>query len=238
MVSRRRDGLAWHVMGPWDARKVAEEPPPANLGDGGEMKHETSKALYAYWLGCHRGTGVRATAVRAADLAAILPSLFLIDIEKTDNARFRFRFCGASISTRYGRDLSEEDFLMLWNPTDTTTLKRDLSASAFRSTGMVTGVMGETLGGGVVSLEMLLLPLTGETGTAGAIGSMVRIGGHDETNRVRARVVAQAIRSIRFLPDTRPDFLRASLATAPVASAASFKMPRRYGHLTVVEGGK
>ena len=47
---------------------------------------------------------------------------------------------------------------------------------------------------------MLLLPLAGETAPAGAIGSMVRIGGHEESNRIRARIVAQSLRSIRFLP--------------------------------------
>jgi hypothetical protein len=238
MVSIRCVGLAWQVMSPWDARKVAEEPPPADLGHGGEMKHETSKALYDYWLSCHHGAGVRATMVRAADLAAILPSLFLIDIDRSESGRFRFRFCGAAIATRYGRDLSDEDFLALWGPLDATMLSGDLRAAAFRSTGMVAGVMAETLGGGFVSLEMLLLPLAGETGTAGAIGSLERIGGNDDANRVRARVVGQSLRSIRFLPDTRGELVRLRLSAPPVAVAASLEMPRRYGHLTVLSGGK
>ncbi len=206
--------------------------------DGGEMKHETSKALYAYWLRCHRGTGVRAASLRAGDLASILPSLFLIDIENSDVASFRFRFCGASVATRYGRDLTDESFIALWDATDAATLRRDLRAGAFLTTGMVTGVMAETLGGGFVAHEMLLLPLSGETGMAGAIGSMVRVGGHEETNRVRGRIVGQALRSIRFLPDIRPALLKTRFAAAPLAVAASFQNPRRYGHLTVVPGGK
>ncbi len=202
------------------------------------MKHETSKALYAYWLGCHRGTGVRATSMRAGELASILPSLFLIDIENSERASFRFRFCGASVATHYGRDLTDESFLALWNATDAETLKRDLRASAFRSTGMVSGVMAETVGGGFVALEMLLLPLSGENGTAGAIGSLLRVGGHEDMNRVRSRFVAQTLRSIRFLPDIRPALLDTRLAVTPAAVAASFKNSRRYGHLTVVPGGK
>jgi hypothetical protein len=203
------------------------------------MKHETSTALYAYWLGCHREGGVRATAVQADELVSILPSLFLIDIENNDSPRFRFRFCGASIAARYGRDLSDESFLRLWNATDATSLKRDLRPAAFRSTGIVAGVMAETVGGGFVSYEMLLLPLAGQDGTAGAIGSMVRIGGHEETNRVRARVLSQSLRSLRFLPDIRPNLVRARLAAVPVDLAATtFGAPRRYGHLTVVPGGK
>ncbi len=202
------------------------------------MKHETTTALYDYWLSCHRGSTVRATTMRAGDLAPVLPSLFLIDIDARHDAPFPFRFCGASIATRYGRDLGDESFLELWNSTDATTLRRDLAARAFQSTGMVTGVMAETVGGGFVSYEMLFLPLAGECGTAGAIGSMVRVGGHDELNRIKARIVAQSVRSIRFLPDARGLIAPPRQPVAPVAIVASLGMPRRYGHLTVVSGGK
>jgi hypothetical protein len=202
------------------------------------MKHETTTALYEYWLSCHRGSTVRAATMRAGDLAPILPSLFLIDIDSRRDAPFPFRFCGASIATRYGRDLSDESFLELWNATDATTLRRDLGAHAFRSTGMVTGVMAETVGGGFVSYEMLFLPLAGESATVGAIGSMVRVGGHDESNRIKARIVEQTLRSIRFLPDARRLIAPPRPASALVANAASLGMPRRYGHLTVVSGGK
>jgi hypothetical protein len=187
---------------------------------------------------------VRATAIQADALVAILPALFLIDLEADRNSGFRFRFCGAAIATRYGRDLTDDRFLSLWGPVDAATLRRDLGASAFRSTGMVAGVLAETLGGGVVSLEMTLLPLAGANGAAGAIGSMARIGGHDESNRVRARVVSQSLRSIRFLPDTA--FLgkmprRASDRMPPevrLPSPHTVATPRRYGHLTVLSGGK
>jgi hypothetical protein len=108
---------------------------------------------------------------------------------------------------------------------------------------MVAGVLAETVGGGVVALEMTLLPLAGARGAAGAIGSMARIGGHDETNRVRGRVVGQSLRSIRFLPDTAlPGRPRRVMAVPPaglrLASAAAIPTPRRYGHLTVLSGGK
>ena len=59
------------------------------------------------------------------------PSVFLIDLDASEGAGFRFRFCGASIATRYGRDLTDESFLALWSPTDAGALKRDLCAVAF-----------------------------------------------------------------------------------------------------------
>ena len=88
---------------------------------------------------------------------------------------------------------------------------------------MVAGVLGETLGGGVISYEMLLLPLSGEDGAAGAIGSMVRIGGHDETNRIRARIVAQSLRSIRFLPVTGSNNASGLFARGPLPSRCGIR---------------
>ena len=202
------------------------------------MKHEISTALYRYWLSRHRATPVRASGIQPAELAPLLPSLFLVELDARDGPQFRVRFCGAAIATRYGRDLTDESFLALWDNPDSLMLGRDLRAPAFRSSGMIAGVLGETLGGGVISYEMLLLPLSGEDGAAGAIGSMVRTGGHDEANRLRARIVAQSLRSIRFLPVTGSNNLPGYSREAPSLPAAEFGMRRRYGHLTVVSGGK
>jgi hypothetical protein len=202
------------------------------------MKHEVSTALYDYWLLRHRDAPVRASGIRPDDLASLLPSLFLIELDPSDRPQFGFRFCGAAIASRYGRDLTDDSFLDLWDGPDRSMLQRDLRALAFRSTGMVTGVMAETMGGGIISYEMLLLPLAGENGAAGAIGSMVRIGGHEESNRLRARIIAQSLRSIRFLPVAGSESPRGFSRTAPALSAAELGMRRRYGHLTVVTGGK
>src|SRR5690606_26885106 len=170
------------------------------------MKHETSIALYTYWQGCRGRSGVPATEVRAAELAPILPSLFLVDLDM--RAGLRFRFCGVAVAGRYARDLTDETFLPLWNAADSEALTRDIRASAMRNSGLVAGVMAETVGGAFTAFEVLLLPLAGEMGTAGAIGSMVRVGGHEELNRIRARIVSQSLRSVRFLPSQGPAFQR------------------------------
>jgi hypothetical protein len=202
------------------------------------MKHEISTALYDYWLSRHHEEAVRASGIRPGELSALLPALFLIELDSAERPVFRFRYCGATIARRYGRDLADEDFLALWNPSDRATLQRDLRAIAFRSTGMVTGVLAETMAGGIISYEMLLLPLAGDNRPAGAIGSMVRIGGHEESNRIRARIVAQSIRSIRFLPVVGLELPKAHLKRAPTFAVGDLQARRRYGHLTVVVGGK
>jgi hypothetical protein len=142
-----------------------------------------------------------------------------------------------NLSRRYGRDLSGEHFLNLWNVDDRKTMERHLSVVSMRSAGLVAGVMGETIGAGFTSFELLLLPLAGPSGTAGAIGSMERIGGHEEMNRIRARLVSQTLRSLRFLPaSNRPSSPFSLLGVVP--SAAAPRRPRLHPHLSLVVGGK
>ena len=198
------------------------------------MKHETSLALYAYWQSCHRETGVPPLGIRATELAPILPSLFLVELDLA--AGLRFRFCGATMATRYGRDLTDSSFLELWNAEDRETLLQSVRLMASRTTGLVAGVMGESMAGGFTSFEMLLLPLAGESRPAGAIGSMVRIGGHEEVNRIRAKLSSQRLRSVRFLPAEKKRPRDRHLAEMQPAMVSQVR--RRYGHLTVVTGGK
>jgi hypothetical protein len=168
------------------------------------MKHETSMALHAYWQSCRGQAGVPAGAIRADELKPLLPSIFLLDGEASTG--FQFQYCGAAITTRYGRDLSGEGFLALWAPEDRDLLSAELRGTGTRGPGMVMGMLGETAGGGFTCFEMLLLPLGSASGATGAIGSMARIGGHDETNRIRARLVGQALRSLRFCPRRAPQW--------------------------------
>jgi hypothetical protein len=238
MVSNRLSAPPWHLIHSWSGAGRRRKQQGVPIGWRGTMKHEISTALYDYWLSRHRDAAVRASGIRPAELASLLPSLFLIELDPSERPVLRFRYCGVAIARRYGRDLTDEDFLGLWSPSDRVSLHRDLRAVAFRSTGMVTGVLAETMAGGFVSYEMLLLPLAGENTAAGAIGSMVRIGGHDEANRIRARIVSQSLRSIRFLPPAGAAIAQGPLTGVAVLSAASAQARRRYGHLTVLTGGK
>jgi hypothetical protein len=232
MVSDASAGLPWHLIAarPGDARRSADW-----RFDRGEMKHETSIALHEYWRSCRGRTGVPANEIRAVELAPLLPSLFLVDLDFA--AGFPFRFCGAAIATRYGRDLTDECFLSLWSADDAESLDRHARAMAPRCTGLVAGMVAETVGAAFTAFELLILPLTGETGSAGAIGSMARIGGHEEMNRIRARIVSQSLRSVRFLPAARQTFPRSAGAPAAISPLAP-QTQRRYRHLTVVTGGR
>lgn len=199
------------------------------------MKHQTSIALHEYWRSCTAKTGVPAGQINAVELAPLLPSLFLIDLDR--GSGLRFRYCGANLTRRYGRDLVGEGFLDLWNVDDRKLMERHLRVLSMRSAGLVAGMMAETIGAAFTSFELILLPLSGEAGTAGAIGAMERIGGHEESNRIRARLVSQSLRSVRFLPaPTAPGSPFSLLGFMPPASAPPSS--RRSRHLSLVVGGK
>lgn len=210
------------------------------------MKHPSSLKLHGYWLSCRGAMGVSASAIRAAELAPIVPALFLFDLNGAGASRFRF--CGEAIARRFGRDLTDEDFLGLWTGEDRALLAGHLRTIAAHSIGLVAGVVGETLGGGATAFEMLILPLEGQTAAAGAIGSMVRVGGHEETNRLRARLTAQSLRSVRFLAATARTASADLVPSEPTngtgllaemrAAAAPGDIRKRYRHLSVVPGGR
>lgn len=200
------------------------------------MKHQTSAALHAYWQRRRGKAGVLVNQIRAAELAPLLTSLFLVDLDLA--AGLRFRYCGAAVATRYGRDLTDEAFLALWDAQDRTSVERCVTVITARGGGLVAGVMGETAGGGFTSFEMLLLPLAGHKGAAGAIGSMVRVGGHEEMNRIRARLVAQSLRSVRFLPPAKRGEESSRSASHMLPEVVRSDARRRYGHLTVLPGGR
>ncbi len=202
------------------------------------MKHATSRNLYAYW---NRRRDGRAAPdrhdIEPYDLGAELVDTFLIRID--DDGTARFRFCGSSIAMHYGRDLGDEDFLKNWNPEDRATLKSHIEMMTANAAGFVAGMVAETASGGFTTFELILLPLMNEGRCDRAIGCLGRVGGHAVTNRIKARIVSQSLRSVRLL----------NTHEAPGISAAARKLPPpplpdqtsvrgKFGHLVLVQGGK
>ena len=83
------------------------------------MKHETSKALYDYWLSCHRGAGVRATGdpARPSWRRSCPPSS-----SSTSTSRRAAASASASAARRSPPATvaisHDESFLALWSPAD------------------------------------------------------------------------------------------------------------------------
>ncbi len=202
------------------------------------MKHIVSRQLYAYW-NRRRGSQLAPdrSSIEPYDLGPMLVDTFLLDLKGKDGTKFRF--CGSSIAMRYGRDLAEEDFLALWNENDRQSLAHHLTLMSKEAVAMTAGVVAETAGGGFITFELVLLPLSSSRGFDRAIGSLVRTGGHSDTNPVGARIVSQSLRSMRFLTPHAEPFMNAPDRSIPPPPSPSMSAVRRkYGHLVVMDGGK
>jgi hypothetical protein len=197
---------------------------------GAGLKHPTSVALREHWEASCRGPDLPHN--RSFQLHALGPAItdaFTIEAPIRDGT---YGFCGGALALRYGRDLVGESFLARWSAEDRIVLDRHLHAMASGGAGIVLGLTAETAAGGFTSFEVLLLPVAHEGGI-GAVGSMARVGGHDDANRIRARIVAQFLRSVRVLEPPRPNRLPKPLGGYPLPPRK-----RNPGHLTLVAGRK
>lgn len=197
------------------------------------MKHPTSVALGAHWDGSREGSDCPDYAsLSLQSLGAAITDVFTLD---APIRRGLYGFCGAALAFRYGRELSGESFLARWSPEDRAVLDRHLRAMASGGGGIVLGMTAETAAGGFTAFEVLLLPVV-HAGGIGAVGSMARVGGHEDSNRIRARIVAQFLRSVRVLPP-RTARKRMSEPATKIGHPARLT-PRTFGHLTLIAGGK
>ena len=200
------------------------------------MKHTTSRELFEYWNRRRAGNPVPLRAdIEPFDLGRKLVDTFLIQIDGTGSSKYRF--CGSNIANRYGHDLTGEDFLLAWSVEDRQQVANGLRQMLQSGHGFIAGLAAETAGGGLINYEMTVLPLRGENEIDQAIGSLVRVGGHDETNRVRDRIIAQVLRTVRILEERDKAFLQSRDITQnlpPLPQSSRFR--KQYGHLAVVAG--
>jgi hypothetical protein len=202
------------------------------------MKHKISRELFEYWNRRRKDKKVPDRSdIEPYDFGRKLVETFLLEIDRTGEAHFRF--CGSSLANRYGRDMTGESFLLAWPMEDRTQMQNHFVMMMQTGHGFVAGMAAETAGGGVINYEITVLPLRGEREINQAIGSLVRIGGHDETNRVRDRIVGQTLRSVRVLEDQDRAFLEPRDIThrlPPVPRPSHIR--KHYGHLAVISGEK
>lgn len=199
------------------------------------MKHPASQALFAAWDLWRDGGAIPDPAsVSPVDLGPLLSDLVLIDLRAPE---FRIRYSGTAVATRYGHDLQGESFMSIWNAEDAETVARLIGGMKTRRTGLVAGFLGETSGGGCTAFEMVLLPLGSDNTCISAVGVIVRTGGHDDHNRLRARLLSQSLVSARIMAKGARSS-RPPLPVPPEMLRKGGGIRGRYGHLTLVEGGR
>jgi hypothetical protein len=122
------------------------------------MKHESTKALFAYW---NERRGARPAPERGdIDPVAIRHALgdtFMLAADFV--GQLRFRLAGTRICALFARELKGESFTALWSEPGRKLVEDVLTVVTDESTGAVAGLTGRTEDGSEVDLEMLLLPL-------------------------------------------------------------------------------
>lgn len=193
------------------------------------MKNAATRDLYGYWdqLRGQRPAPERADIDPAA-IRRVLGDTFIVEIDKA--YAFPFRLAGTRMCALLGQELRGASLLDRWTDCEAV---RDLVLSVTNDlNACVVGVAGHTAQGHRLDLELLLLPLH-HRGKANAriLGSLTPgdtpywIGLHP--------ILRFDIEAVEIVPQAE----RAMLATSafPACLPAGAK---RFGHLTVVEGGK
>jgi hypothetical protein len=128
------------------------------------MRHETSKALFAYWDNV-RGSRLapRRFEIDPSKIGAILPYTFIL--ERRDAETYAFRLAGTHMCTVFGHELRGTNFLDGWETIDRLPLLRQFSSLTRQGTAAVLLLEISAPAEPAVECEVLLLPLrhTGDT---------------------------------------------------------------------------
>ena len=192
------------------------------------MKNAATRDLYGYWDNLRAGRPApERVDIDPAAIRRVLGDTFIAEIDKSRT--FPFRLAGTRMCALLGQELRGASLLDRW--TERAALEELVMAVSGDMTARVITVTASTLQGHELALELLLLPLH-HRGKAHAriLGSLTPsetpywIGLHP--------VVRFDIVSIEKIQQGEAKPARTSRSTALPAGA------RRYGHLTLVEGGK
>jgi hypothetical protein len=192
------------------------------------MKNAATRDLYGYWDNLRAGRPApERVDIDPAAIRRVLGDTFIVEIDK--NHTFPFRLAGTHMCALLGQELRGASLLDRW--AERTVLEDVVMAVSADMTARVISVKASTLHGHELDLELLLLPLH-HRGKANA-----RILGCLTPN--------EAPYWIGLHPIARFDIVGIEKVlygqTLPAKSSRSTALPagaRRYGHLTLVEGGK
>lgn len=125
--------------------------------DEDEMRHPTSRMLFAYWDGLR---GERSAPdrgeVEPGAIRHILADTFILEME---GGIAQFRLSGTRLCALFGSELKGRPFHGLWEDDGQAEILRLVSAVQDDAAGIVGGLVGETQSGRGIDLEILLLPL-------------------------------------------------------------------------------
>lgn len=206
------------------------------------MQTKAATALYDYWT---RQRGERAvplrSAIEPADIAAILPDVFILEAGRLHAPRFRL--AGTRFCAQFGRELKGGDFDVLFAADQRSRIARiaenvmTQSAPALLDVQLVDGMLETT------AAEMLLLPLVTRGRTADRI-----IGAFAPLPGQRQPLAAFRYATLEALSVIDPDRARlpaGNRPAIPMPTSVLAVRPAGFGqavsrvlHLRIFEGGR
>ncbi|WP_411035404.1 PAS domain-containing protein [Shinella sp. BYT-45] len=206
------------------------------------MQTKAATALYDYWT---RQRGERAvplrSAIEPADVAAILPDIFLLEHGRLHAPRFRL--AGTRICAQFGRELKGMDFASLFAPDQRSRMARIAenvmaeAAPAVLEIQLVDGALDTT------QAEIVLLPLATKGKTADRIiGTLAPLPGQ-----------RQPLSAFRYATPCALSVIDSKRAGEPAGNRPPIPMPAsvmamrpaglgqavsRVMHLRIFEGGR
>ncbi len=140
------------------------------------MKHRSSRDLFSYWDQRRgRAPAPERSAIEPGAIRHALGDVFILDAERQAAT---FRLAGTRLCLLFGRELSGEPFLQLWDTASARELRQLMDAVMSEPIGIVGGASAQTrFDGDATQLELLLLPLRHQTRyDLRMIGSLASVG--------------------------------------------------------------
>jgi hypothetical protein len=193
------------------------------------MKNAATRDLYGYWDNLRgKRPAPERVDIDPAAIRRVLGDTFIIEIDRS--RAFPFRLAGTRMCALLGQELRGASLLDRW--ADRKALESLVLGVSNDLNACVVSVAGSTAQGDTLALELLLLPLH-HRGRANAriLGSLTP----DEAPYwIGLRPIARFdVLSVEVVPQAE--------RTVPDATTFAAGLPagaRRFGHLTLVEGGK
>jgi hypothetical protein len=194
------------------------------------MRHAGSQKLFEYWNALRAGRPApERSEIEPSDIRAILGDTFILEV----SMQFRtvsFRLAGTRLCSAHGRELKGLGFLALWDEDDNYEIARAIARVYRDNTPILLSYSAISASGRSIEYEAVILPLApAADGNARVLGIATPRAtpywlGADQ-------LVTNQLRNARPI-ETAPgaDALQPEIEQAPAR--------RRFGHLTVLDGGK
>ncbi len=206
------------------------------------MQTKAATALYDYWT---RQRGKRAmplrSAIEPADIAAILPDVFILEGGRLQSPCFRL--AGTRLCAQFGRELKGQDFAALFAPDQRDRVARIAETVMMRTAPAVLRVQLVDGALDTTEAEIVLLPLATRGRNADRIiGAFAPLPGQRQP---LAAFRYATLGSLSVVDPDRPREITGNRPSIPMPTSVMAMRPAGLGqkmsrvmHLRIFEGGR